>query len=138
MTLAHGPSVEGLHLEHEIGIVGIVPPFAEEVGEVLVENHLHIKVLEHPTVQGERKGGSSGREDHTHSLLKERKVDEVLWQIHDSVELKVVLGPKQRQSFSRVQRGVKGHGEHFIADEPAAVLSPLVCLPQPPSVDQRE
>ena len=68
------------------------------------------------------------------SLFKEREVDEVLWKVDNSVQLEVVLGSKQWQRVSRVQVGVKGHGEDVVADVPTPVLSPLISLSQSASV----
>jgi hypothetical protein len=44
-------AVKGLHLEHEVSVGWIVPPLAKEIGEILAQNHLHVKILEHPVEQ---------------------------------------------------------------------------------------
>ena len=39
--------VKSLHLEHQAKILGVVPTFQKEVVEVLAQNQLHIKLLQH-------------------------------------------------------------------------------------------
>ena len=50
----------------------------------------------------------------SHSLHKQRKVHQVLREVHHTVELKIILGAKERDVFPHVN--ARGYTEDVIAD----------------------
>ena len=108
----------------------------KEVREILTLHQLHVKVPQHP-VGGGAVNTSSGC-GHYDLLHKEREVNEVLRKVHHSVESEVVLCLKQGEGLPGVVRGVKGHGEHIVANVPTSVLVFLIGLAKPSSEEEEE
>lgn len=72
-------------------------------------------------------------------LHKEREVNEKFRKVYDTMQLEVVLGLEQRKRHPWVQRGVKGHGVHFISNVPAAIFFILlVGITKSPPERERE